>query len=535
MLNRLLMRWSSLIGSISDRKGFFLSFILGFVIRLIPEVLSYPFPIGFDTVYYAGRITSGVVWSSWTAIFSMWLFEGVLIAVNLVVQMNPFLLLKLTVPLLYALNVCGIYYFSRKALNWSAKTALIAAFFFAFQLASLRLSWDLYKNLLGAAVLLFILPLINGVERKKNFVMMLALSLLLVISHILVAGVLFTVVLATFISDLLRHERLKSLRLSLAVGPAFAVLLISVFVFPQTAYPQRNVIVSEDTVHQSPGGLFFLVNYLGVSDAVQNYPTYLDLVFHVLSLFGVLYLWWLPLVLVGFFRDRILDGWTLLLLLGSFNALITPFFALDLWNRWMFMLVYPFTFYAINGVQKLSKSGGQSVISGLRWLNWMKVTRKTVLRIFSVTVVFGSLFLTLPPFFDRVGMFFIPPASPYLPSTMLYNSLPLRDVRPTVEVIGWLNEHMNDNSIVLVHRAFIWWAELYLGTKHMILYFEKDIEGALEIASKRSFDPIYMVWWNENYLTWQNQNFGWYGLSVPKYFKYIFSNDRVSVLRYSTD
>jgi len=42
--------------NISFRKGFFLAFVLGFMVRLIPEVLSFPYPIGFDTVYYAARM-----------------------------------------------------------------------------------------------------------------------------------------------------------------------------------------------------------------------------------------------------------------------------------------------------------------------------------------------------------------------------------------------------------------------------------------------------------------------------------------------
>ena len=536
MLHALNLHWlKRFVTKPSDRRAFIFSFVLGFVIRLIPELLSYPNPIGFDTVYYAARVKSGVFWSGWTSIFSMWLFEGVLIAVDKVVQMDPFLLLKLAVPLLYGLNVCGIYHFSRKALNWSTKTALIATFFFAFQLASLRMSWDLHRNMLGSAVLLFTLPLIRRVDSKKNFAVLLTLSILLVLSHILVWAVLFAVVLATFINDWLKNERLKSLKLLAAVLPAFAVLLISLFVFPPAAYIQENVIASEDTVHQSPGGVFFLVNYLSVSDAVQNYPSYLDLVLHVFSLFSVLYLWWLPLVLVGLFRDKILDGWILLLLLGSFDALITPFCALDLWSRWMFMMVYPFTFYAINGVEKLSKFGGKSVLFGFGWLNWIKVTRKTALKIFSVTIVLGSIFLTLPPFFDRFGVFSIPTTISYLPSTMQYNTIPLRDVKPTVEVVEWLNENMNDGSSVLVHHAFFWWADLYLDKRHVIVDFVKDFERALDVALERSFNPIYLVWWNQDYLTWQNQSIGWYGLTVPKYFKYVFSCDRISVFRYSTD
>jgi len=518
--------------NLSDRRAFIFSFALGFVIRLIPELLSYPNPIGFDTVYYAARTKSGVIWNDWTQIFSMWLLEGILISVNKIAQMNPFLLLKLAVPLLYGCNVGGIYYFSRKALNWRVKSALTAAFFFAFQLASLRLSWDLHRNLLGSGILLFTLPLINRVETKKNFAMLLTLSLLLVLSHILVSAVLFTIVFAVSIGNLLRRERLKSLKPSLAVLPAFAVLLMSLFILPTTSNTPENVIVSEGAVHPSLGGLYFLVNYFSVSNSVQSYSSYLDLVLHVFSLFGVLYLWWLPLVLVGFFRDRILGTWTLFLLFGSLNALITPFCAVNWWNRWMFMLVYPFTFFAANCVEKLSTFRCRSVVSVFRSLSWMKVTTRTVVGIFSITVVFGSIFLALPPFFDRFGLFFLPTTSSYLPSTMLYNSIPLRDVKPTIEIIEWLNKNMSRGSVVLLHRAFLWWADLYLDKTKMALYFERDIQRALEIALEHGFNPVYMVWWNENYLTWQNQNIGWYGLTVPNCFKYIFYSDRISVLRF---
>ena len=50
----------------SFKKGLLLSFILGFIIRLIPEILSYPDPIGFDTIYYATKISKGIIWSDWS-------------------------------------------------------------------------------------------------------------------------------------------------------------------------------------------------------------------------------------------------------------------------------------------------------------------------------------------------------------------------------------------------------------------------------------------------------------------------------------
>ena len=531
-IDELPMHWSSLVGKVNDRKGVFLSFILGFTIRLVPEILSYPHPIGFDTVYYAARIKSGVIWSSPTSLFSMWLYEGVLISVDKIVHMDPFLLLKLLAPLLFGLNVCGIYFFSRKALNWRIKTALIASFFFAFQLASLRLSWDLHRNLLGSAILLFALPLTTGIGKDRNYLILLGLSVLLVFSHALVFVMFLSVVLAMFFRDWIRRNRLRSLKLLAAVLPSLVVLIMGFFVFRPVGYFPENVVESGDIVHQSPAGFSFLVNYVSVSDSVQNYPSYLNLVMHVFSLFGILYLWWLPLVLVGFFRNEALDACTLLLLFGSFDALITPFFALDFWNRWMFMLVYPFTFYATRGVEKLLLSGGQSVVSDFSYLNRIKITKRRAVAIFSVAVVFGSAFLTVPPFFDRFGVFSIPTTSSYLPPTALYNSIPLRDVGHTIEVFEWLNENMNNNSSVLVHHAFLWWSDLYLDKKHAAIHFVRDVEKALAVSSMQGYDRIYLIWWNEPLLEWQNQSIGWYGLSVPNNFASVFSSDRISIYEY---
>ena len=46
--------------------GLIVCFLLGFLIRLIPEVLSFPHPIGFDTIDYAARIQKGVILYHWS-------------------------------------------------------------------------------------------------------------------------------------------------------------------------------------------------------------------------------------------------------------------------------------------------------------------------------------------------------------------------------------------------------------------------------------------------------------------------------------
>ena len=78
------------IEGIGYAKGFLLAFIIGFVVRLIPELLSYPYPIGWDTIYYAYRINNGVLFSQGTNIFSTWLIYGIMISLGNLTRLDPF-------------------------------------------------------------------------------------------------------------------------------------------------------------------------------------------------------------------------------------------------------------------------------------------------------------------------------------------------------------------------------------------------------------------------------------------------------------
>jgi len=343
----------------------------------------------------------------------------------------------------------------------------------------------------------------------------------------LVPIVLFAVILGTLVGALMKSEKVRAVKVLLVVLPALVIFLASVSLVPLRSNMPANVINTCEEPTR-PGGLFFLANYLSVSDPVHGYPSYPDLVFSVLFLFSVLYLWWLPLVLIGFFRDMTLDSWTLVFLVGSFNILITPFCTVGFWNRWMFMLVYPFTFYAVSGIAKVFKAKGKSVASSFRWLKCMKVSRKAMLVMFSLAVVSGSIFMTVPSFFDEFEAGpRLPTAHSYLPSTMLYNTVPLRDVESTVNAINWLNEHMNNDSSVLVHLDFFWWASLYLDQRHVLVYYVEDGRKALDVAKQQSFERIYIVWWNES--------IDWYGFEIPKSFIPVVNIDRISVFEYVVD
>ena len=510
--------------NIGFRKGLFLAFVLGFVVRLIPEVLSFPYPIGFDTVYYAARMNSGVVWNHWSSLFSTWLVYALLVPLYSLVQVDPFLLLKVVGPLLYGGTAAGIYYFAWKGLNWGVKKCLFASVFFAFQLAALGISWHFYRNLFGLMLLLFALPFLKRIGGWKEFTLLAALSLLVVFGHEYAMVAMLVIVLGLVATGFLKKKKIP-IKVLLAVFPALMVFVGSIYfrMFPASFRVATNVIRVDDMLNPRPGGLFFLVDYLGVATPVQNYVNYFELASHVVSLFALLYLVWLPLVLVGCFRDKILDGWTILLLVGSFGCLIVPFGALDYWHRWMLMLVYPFTFYAVNGFWKALKSRESWVASGLKWMRWMKISRKSAFGISLVTALLGSLFMTWPLISGRYGLLGASTTWKYFPSTMQSSSVPLQDTEGTVKAIEWLNGHVTDDSSVLVHDVFLFWTELYLDKNHSVIFFTDNLEAASNVALDNGFSSAYLVWWNED--------IGWYGFTVPSDFDSVFESGRISVFQ----
>ncbi len=504
----------------SGAKGLGLIFLAGFLVRLVPELLAFASPIGFDTVYYAAVMKSGVIWPNWSSVFtSTWLLHALTVPLYSVSQVDPFLLLKVVAPGLYGLNVAGVYWFGRKLLGWDVKMCLAAAGLFAFQLAALRISWDLLRNTLGMGLLLFALPFVGKLGSKRDFAVFALLSLLTVFAHEYAGVALVVVVLGVVVWRFARRNFGRSEALTvLAVLPALAVFSTGMFLrFFPIKYAVTTTALSTGEAYS--GRFMFFANYLATNDSVFRYSAYADLLVDVSLLFAFLYLSYLFLVWKGFFRNGVLNVWTGLLLVGSFGCLVMPFFALDYWSRWMFMLVYPFTFYAVNGLSKLLRgsNGGSGKLGGF--------SKKAVFGGLGVTLLLGSVYLATPVLMNtvRVGVFVLPYVSAHFCSAP---AVPYQDVKSVTQAVTWLDENMGDNSCALVNHVFALWGQLYLGKSHVTLEFWNDAGLALADALGHGFGSVYFVWWNED--------IGWYNVSVPSQFMRLRDFGRISVYEFTS-
>jgi hypothetical protein len=337
--------------------------------------------------------------------------------------------------------------------------------------------------------------------------------------HELAAVSLFVMVLGLFVTSVFKSEKIPY-RLLVSILPALTVFVIGAFrIFPSAVITDTNILEIGDSFFARSGGLFFLTDYLSVFTPVEHYTSYFELFSHVFSLFLLLYVALLPLIIVGYFKDRVISSWSLLLLIGSFSCLILPFSGLLLWNRWMLMLIFPFTFFAVEGLCKVAKYGEAFSIS--RFLAWFKITKKVAIGLSLLTFVVGCLFMTWPLIEGKYGIIGVENTFRYVPSTMQSSSVPLQDTQGTIEAYNWLNAHMNAGSSLLVHDVFEFWTMFYLEEQHIAFVFDNDVEAAVDFALENGYEETYLVWWNED--------FGWYNLRLSQDWVSVFDSGRISV------
>jgi hypothetical protein len=385
----------------------------------------------------------------------------------------------------------------------------------------------LLRNTLGLGILLFTLPHIKEVTIKRGFAFFAILSLLTVFAHEYAAVTLLVVVMGSVALRLFKEGvDFESKRLVLATLPALTVFLFSVFLksLPVSNVTQTNIIEAGDAVTNHPGGVFFLVDYLSIQSTVDYYTSYWTLALSVGVLFAVLYVPYIFLVVKGFFRNRVLSFWTGFLLIGALGCLITPFFALEYWHRWMFMLVYPLTFYAVNGFSILkNKLRANAKHHFSSWLSKKKAAAM-ILLMFSI----GIAYLASPMWLSYANVARANGSVASVSGISLYFSasptVPYEDVNSVVQSMNWLNENLNADSCAILQHAFLFWGQLYLDESHAIVHFETDASVAIETALNHDFSGVYFVWWNEP--------IGWYCQSIPQSFVRLQDFGRLSVYVY---
>lgn len=431
--------------------------MLGAALRGVPELLVPYYPVGYETItYYAPALmlTKG---QNLLIIFQKFFREGPLFYVfgSGVIDLtgaDPFLLLKITGPLLYGILLFSFFMFLRRGMKLEWRMAFVAALLLSVQVAALRESWDRFRTILGLVFLFWAFTVLRSDNNdQRRWLLVGVLSVLTVLSREYVGLVLFAAVLGYAILE--RRSRLASLT---ALAPALAVFSVMSFPLWQFSdyFSGENLFVT--------GGYSWMVQ-----DAF--------------SIFAVCYLPLLFFVARGIMKDRLIGSVTGWLVLGSFSFVVSPWFAVPGYQRWLMLLVFPFVVYAVKGFERLN----------LFTTKRIKILTAIVL----VFVVIGSGYSS--GWFSYTGLL----PNTYVAANMVQSSIPWSQVDDLQLVLRWFDKNAPVNSTLILEEKFYGWTLIYLDRAKVdivVIPFSADspawgLKVALQQAQERSHVSIWTI------------------------------------------
>ena len=470
-----------------------LVFLIPLAVRAVPEILMSPYIVGFDPVgYYVPTILrwlrEGV--SFWEYMATAPLLDTVLMQLaSLGVPLT--LSLKIIPPILHGFLALAIYFFAYKAMTWSNRKSLLVALLATLYFVGLRVSWDMLKNELGLVFLFVALILLqDGKKFWKHYGLLSLAMSLLVLAHPFVAVIMFVIIAITIVRMLLDFRYGEARSLTLTSIPATLLFLLIVY----ARYVMNYSVIGVFSARESEGWL-----------SLFGFASYQDMVVNTLSFLLYCYLPLLPLVIVGSRRlnNLPIKLWVLWSLVAILSPIISPnAFIPGLW-RWTLMLVYPFAFYATEA------------------LACLKAKTRLIIGLILVALTLGFVVMPSESPFPYYALY-----PYYVPSSMLQNTVPLRDCQDTVDELRWLGSNMHGDARLLAHTAFYGWALLVLDEDRVISYGYGSPGKAAQEALQGGHDQLYLIWWTDGD--------GWHGQpTVPSSFKEVHRSGRIAIYNYA--
>ena len=471
--------------------------------RAIPEILMGPYLVGFDTMGY--YVPNTITWlgtgvSFWSLMSSAPLFYMLLLGITstgapIVVT------LKILGPLLLGLLGFVTYNYAHKALSWSPKKSLILAILSTLYFVALRVSWDMFRSELALVFLFLVLFFIqkNRNTIRNGFFLSLTMALV-VLSHQLISIIMFVIVIATIASFYFKKKKIEFKRILICSIPAVLFFIIIIYI---------NYFVFSSPI------MDYSVNYAGGFESLVT-VSHPELVIDTLGFLVICYLPLIPFLIFGFRRSKSniqLKAWMLWIFIPLLIVIISPnafFLGGVLPYRWILLLTYPLSFYAVEG------------LFAIKW-NWYKIVYKIAVGFIIAFLSVG--FLVLP---NSGALNFFGSYPTYIPKSMLQNTVQLSDCQDTANAILWAQNNLPSNSYLLVHEAFYGWAALGFNRSQLIPYF---FGSPAEVANKtQQINPS-----NQLYLIWWVNGTGWYGQpSAPTAFKELYHSGNIAIYQYIT-
>ena len=439
-------------------KSLLFFFLLGCFLRIIPDLMAYPYPVGYDIINYYIPLADKL-----NTIFqndSFQFYPYLLYTFKSFIPLNPQGLMISLSSITYGLFSVSIYLLL-KGLN--LKPALFMTVFILFQISALRTTWDLQKDILALSFTFLIIYLILE-DRKAYFFNI----------RIIHFGIIISLVILTLLTDnMIGFLLIISLSIYFAIKKdikyiiSLTIIIISIISF---------LVVVDNTKNDS---LINSINHIlnGNIKENENYtPLNLGILFIMMNILS------LPLFIYGlkYLHELLLYIPLSMALLGSFTWIVLPYSAILLPDRWIIISGIFMSIFSSYGLIRLFSNYKD------------KPNYKILLPIMSFYIIIGLFYMILPyDYAFPIYGIFAEYTHFFVPSTMQFNSIDIVDNKDLSIAIDWLNNHTNPKSIIYGDSYLSGWMKMLLKDKRIFQYnYTKSTNNGIHITLANKIDSI---------------------------------------------
>jgi hypothetical protein len=440
----------------NERLTVLLIFAICVTLRAIPELMAYPHPIGYDVInYYIPTVTN--LEDKWDTVSREYpLYVTFLYSIGIITGLPAHSVVVGVAIAMTGIFGISLFYSGRTLLQLTIIQSAFVAIFAIFQLAVLRTTWDLHRDIFTLATMLFVFCLLVRKDPGwKPFAITLALAALTVAMDRMV-GALFCISIAAY--AFLTRRRDVAL-LSIVSAVLFFTLTI-----PTSSLPNLDRIIE--------GGMPQNVSSNETSEFYN--PTNLFLFFSLIN--GLIAV---PAA-IGVFKTKnfLLKIPLLVCLIGSFTWLAFPDNRMLLADRWIILTGIFLSVFAGYGILQLIKNARErfSIASF----------------ILGTFVIIGLLYAIMPHssasiLYGIIGVH----AEDLPPVTMQFNSLGIEDNDKLLSTIAWINENTEIDAVIVGEKHWRGFMEMYLDEERTY-YFSQEPQALANTLSEQE-QKVYLV------------------------------------------
>jgi hypothetical protein len=439
----------------SEKHAALVVFILCIALRAAPELMAYPYPIGYDVInYYIPTVTNFE--DKWDIVSKQFpLYVTFLYLISITTGLPAYSVIVVVIIAMTGIFGISLFYLGRTLLKLGISHSVFIAIFAILQLAVLRTTWDLHRDIFALTMMMFVFSLLSRKSAGwKPLALILGLTTLTVAADRMV-GVLFSVSVAVY--AIVTRRRDIALTGILAIGMFYALAV------PTQSTPDIKTIATPEIPQNNK--------------EVKEFYNPADLLIFFIVINGLLVVG----AAIGFLnmKNTLLKIPLLVCLIGSFSWLVFPENRHLLADRWIILA----------GIF-LSVFAGYGILHLIRNLKRRSTIAGSILGAFAVL---GLSYAIIPYHSASIILYGIigVHAENLPPVTMQFNSLDVEDNDELLSTIAWINENTEQDSVIVGQNHWRGFMELYLENERTY-HFSEDPQTTAEALSKRG-QQVYLV------------------------------------------